>query len=220
LSMGFQVANCADLSFEPKLALKLRGASKRRGHPALRAVLTTGAGESNVSRATVTMPKTLLLDNSHIGEVCTKVQFANESCPAGSVYGHATVDTPLLDQPLSGPVYLRSSNTKLPDLVADLRGQFDIELAGRIDTPKGGGLRTTFASVPDAPVTKFVLTLEGGKKGLLVNSTSLCKGAQKAKVAMDGQNGASSNIKKKLKTSCGGSASKHHKRGSRIGRRH
>jgi hypothetical protein len=218
VSSLFQVTNCANMSFGPKLGLKLKGSTKRRGHPALRATLTAKPGEANIARTQVTMPKTLLLDNGHIGEVCTKVQFANSSCPAGSVYGSATVETPLLDQPLTGPVYLRSSNTKLPDLVADLKGQFDIELSGRIDTPKGGGLRTTFASVPDAPVTKFVLNLDGGKKGLLVNSTNLCKGAQKAKVVMGGQNGADSNTQKKLKTACGGSASKHRKRSSRNGR--
>ena len=34
------------------------------------------------------------------------------------------------------------------------------------------GIRTTFESVPDAPVTKFVLEMKGGKKGLLVNSST------------------------------------------------
>jgi hypothetical protein len=163
------------------------------------------------------MPKTLLLDQSHIGTVCTKVQFASHSCPAGSVYGQAMIQTPLLDKPLSGPVYLRSSSTKLPDLVADLRGQIEIALAGRIDTAKGGGLRATFAKVPDAPVTKFVLNMQGGKKGLLVNSESLCKQDQKASVQMGGQNGISSKTKKKLQTTCGGGASKHRKRSSDTG---
>ncbi len=99
------------------------------------------------------------------------------------------IETPLLEKPLSGPVYLRSSNTKLPDLVADLGGQIEIALAGRIDTAKGGGLRATFAKVPDAPVTKFVLNMQGGKKGLLVNSESLCEQTQKASVQLGGQNG-------------------------------
>ncbi len=127
--------------------------------------------------------------------------------------------TPLLDQPLKGPVYLRSSNRKLPDLVADLEGQIDIELAGRIDTAKAGALRTTFDTVPDAPVTKFVLNLEGGKKGLLVNSSSLCKGTKKATVTLAGQNGMSSSRKQKLKTGCASSASRnrHRTRHSKSG---
>ena len=163
----FQVANCANLSFDPKLSLQLKGSTKRRGHPAVRTELRTGEGEANLRRVVVTMPKNELLDNSHIGTVCTRVQFSSHSCPADAIYGSATAYTPILDQPLSGPVYLRSSNTKLPDLVADLHGQFDIELAGKIDTAKKGGLRANFGSIPDAPVSKFVLELQGGKKGLL-----------------------------------------------------
>ena len=94
-------------------------------------------------------------------------------CPPGSIYGHATAITPLLDEPLEGPVYLRSSSHNLPDLVVALHGLVDIDLAGRIDSVKGG-IRNTFEAVPDAPVSKFVLEMQGGKKGLIVNSTNLC----------------------------------------------
>jgi hypothetical protein len=202
-SAHYQVANCANLGFKPKLGLKLKGSTQRRGHPALQATLTAKPGGANIARTQVAMPETLLLDNGHIGTVCTKVQFASEKCPAGAAYGKAMIETPLLDRPLRGPVYLRSSKSKLPDLVADLEGQIEIELAGRIDSAKGGGLRATFARVPDAPVTKFVLNMEGGKQGLLINSTNLCLDAQKATVQMGGQNGVVSNTKKKLQTTCG-----------------
>jgi hypothetical protein len=209
-SSHFQAANCANLNFGPKLGIKLNGSTKRRGHPAVRTQLTTGAGEANLKRVVVTMPKNELLDQGHIGTVCTRVQFAADSCPADSVYGTATAYTPLLEQPLTGPVYLRSSTTKLPDLVADLHGQFDIELAGKIDTAKKkGGLRATFNSLPDAPVSKFVLELKGGKKGLLVNSKSLCKANRKAAVEMTGQNGRTDDGKVKLQSSCGSKASRH-----------
>lgn len=209
-SSHFQVANCANLDFGPKLGINLKGSTKRRGHPAVRTQLTTGDGEANLKRVVVTMPKNELLDQGHIGTVCTRVQFAANSCPADSVYGTATAHTPLLEQPLTGPVYLRSSSTKLPDLVADLHGQFDIELAGKIDTAKkNGGLRATFNSLPDAPVSKFVLELQGGKKGLLVNSKSLCKASRKAMVKMTGQNGRTDNGKVKLQSSCGSKASRH-----------
>src|SRR5262249_13641104 len=41
-------------------------------------------------------------------------------------------------------------------------------------------IRNTFASVPDAPVSKFVLEMQGGSKGLLQNSVNLCRGTHKA----------------------------------------
>ena len=88
--------------------------------------------------------------------------------------------TPLLEKPLEGPVYLRSApenKSGLPDIVADLKGQIEIALNGKVDTVHGG-LRTTFETVPDAPVTKFSLSLNGGTKGLLENSENLCQGTR------------------------------------------
>jgi hypothetical protein len=93
-----------------------------------------------------------------------------------------------LDEPIEGPVYLRSSNNKLPDLVADLQGLVGVEIVGEIDSFKGG-IRSSFDSVPDAPVSKFVLTMQGGKKGLVVNSRNLCAGPNRARARFVGQNG-------------------------------
>jgi hypothetical protein len=45
----------------------------------------------------------------------------SKACPAGSIYGKARATSPLLDAPLEGPVYLRSSNHPLPDLVPALQ---------------------------------------------------------------------------------------------------
>ena len=159
------------------------------------------------------LPPGELLDNAHIGTICTRVQFAADSCPAASALGTAVATTPLLDAPLTGTVYLRSSSNELPDLVADLEGQFDFELAGRIDTAKNGALRTNFESLPDVPVSSFVLNLAGGSKGLLQNSKSLCGKPKKATVRMTGQNGAVRTAKTKLQASC--STKARHKRHSK-----
>ncbi len=214
----FQAANCAGLAFDPKLNIKLKGSTKRLGHPALRAVLKTKAGEANLSKVTVVMPKNELLDNSHIGTTCTRVQFAANACPADSVYGTATAVTPLLSQPLSGNVYLRAGNHKLPDLVADLHGQFDIEVSARIDSAKGGGLRARFETVPDAPVSEFVLEMAGGSKGLLINSKGLCRVDRRAEQTLVGQNGARVRRRAKLQAACGSKASRAHKRRQKAAR--
>jgi hypothetical protein len=189
LSTHFQVGGCASLGLTPKLAVKFSGAPTRRGgHPKLTATLTTKKGDANLRRVQVTLPKTEFLENAHIKTVCTRVQFAANACPKASIYGHAKAWTPLLDQPLEGPVYLRSSNHTLPDLVASLDGQIHVDLDGRIDSVHAR-IRNTFETVPDAPVTKFQLTMQGGSKGLLVNNTQLCKASPKANVVFDGQNG-------------------------------
>ena len=130
MSSKFQVANCSGLDYEPRLSLSLIGGTKRRGHPAIHAVLQAKPGEANTSRVTVALPPGHLLDNEHIGTVCTRVDFARDACPEVSRLGTAEATTPLLDRPLTGDVYLRSSNNKLPDLAIDLEGQI-VDRAGR-----------------------------------------------------------------------------------------
>jgi hypothetical protein len=112
------------------------------------------------------------------------------------------VTTPLLEKPLEGNVYLRSSSRGLPDLVAQLRGQIDIDLVGHVDSARGGAIRTSFESVPDAPISRFVLQLEGGEKGLIENGNDLCRTNGKAQVKMKGQNGMTFNRRVALGTSC------------------
>jgi len=193
-SSRFQVGGCGALGFSPRLTLRLSGAPPRRGgNPALKAVVTPPEGQANIGRATVVLPETELLEQGHIKTVCTRVQFAADECPAGSVYGHATAWTPLLDTPLEGPVYLRSNGgeRKLPDLVADLKGSIHVVLVGYIDSVKRHGsprIRTRFLSVPDAPVSRFVLEMSGGRKSLLANNTNLCKARPRAEVSLTGQN--------------------------------
>jgi uncharacterized repeat protein (TIGR01451 family) len=188
----FQVGACDALKFAPKLALSLKGGSRRGAHPALRAVLRAKPGEANIGRISVALPHSEFLEQSHIRTICTRAQFP--ACPSGSIYGKAKVFTPLLARPLEGPVYLRSSKHLLPDLVMALKGQIDIELAGRIDSIHGG-LRTTFATVPDAPVSKVVLEMRGGKKGLLLNSRNICRANAKALVKATAHNGRHRNFR-------------------------
>jgi len=109
--------------------------------------------------------------------------------------------TPLLDAPLKGPVYLRTSDNLLPDVVAALRGQVEIDLDGRVDQVRHR-MRTTFDVVPDVPVSKFSLTVRGGRKGLLENSVNLCAHRYKVIAKFTAQNGKPLRRKPKLRTPC------------------
>jgi hypothetical protein len=214
VSDPFQGTGCRPLKFKPRLNLRLFGATRRAQHPRLRATLRARPGDANIARASVALPHALFLDQASLGTVCTRAQFAAHECPKRSIYGFARAFTPLLGKPLEGPVLLRSSNHTLPDMVAHLEGQVDIDLVGRIDSFRGG-IRTTFARVPDVPVSKFVLTLPGGKHGLLVASQSLCLPV-KAIVQLKGQNGKKANRHPRLRTPCSG-PKKHrrHRKGSK-----
>jgi uncharacterized repeat protein (TIGR01451 family) len=217
LATGFQAANCLNLGFKPKLTIKLNGGTKRGGHPGLKAVVNARPADANIGGAVVTLPKSAFLDQAHIRTICTRVQYAANGgsgggCPKGARYGYARAFTPLLDEPVEGPVYLRSSNHKLPDLVAALHGIVDVDIIGRIDSFKGG-IRSSFESLPDAPVTKFVLTMQGGRKGLVVNSRNLCAATNRADAKFTGQNGKPHDFRPVVRADCGGK--RKHKRAHR-----
>ncbi|HXV04409.1 MAG TPA: hypothetical protein VFP23_00700, partial [Solirubrobacterales bacterium] len=86
---------------------------------------------------------------------------------------------------------------------------------GRIDTGKGGGIRNTFEVVPDAPVSRFTLSLKGGAKGLIVNSESLCSPRAKTHAIADftAQNGKLSDTEPALKVKCPRAKKRHGRRG-------
>jgi hypothetical protein len=207
LSDRFQAAGCAGLGFAPKLKLSVKGRTARAAHPAFKAVLTPPPGQANISRAAVSLPPTEFLENAHIRTVCTRAQYnagpgGGAECPKASIYGKAKAWTPLLDRPLEGWVFLRSSDHKLPDLVASLNGQIHIDLDGRIDSVHRR-IRNTFEMVPDAPVSRFVLEMQGGKKGLLVNNTQLCKTTPRGTAVFTGQNGKRVTLHPVMKARCG-----------------
>ena len=188
----FQAANCASLPFKPAFSFKLKGGTHRGDHPALRSVVTPRPQDANFATAAITLPRSAFLDQGHIRTICTRVQYAANACPPAAVYGHARAWSPLVSQPAEGPVYLRSSNHKLPDLVMALKGppeaEVNFDLVGRIDSHKGG-IRANFESLPDVPVSRFVLDMQGGNKGLIVNSRELCAHSSKAIARLVGQNG-------------------------------
>jgi hypothetical protein len=223
LSSRFQVGECGRLGFKPRMSLSLKGGTRRGAHPALTVVLTPRAGDANIAALSVALPRSEFLDQSHIGTVCTRVQFAADECPAASIYGEATVFTPILDQLLTGHVYLRSSDNLLPDLVPDLRGPahlpLKVESAGRTDSIRGG-IRNTFDFVPDAPFTKLVVQLQGANKGLLQNSRNICSQAYRATVEYTAHNGKTFTARPPLKNpKCGKANKRRGKKAKRAAKR-
>jgi hypothetical protein len=211
LSERFQVGGCKSLPYKPKMNVRLFGPIHRGGHPRLKAVLTAKPGEANTSKVSFAFPKSEFIDQAHFRTICTRVQFAANQCPAGSVYGNVKVTSPLVDYTLEGPAYLRSSTHKLPDLVVALHGPpsqpIEIDAAGQVDSVNGG-LRVRFEEVPDAPVTKLIFNAQGAKKGLFQNSTNICKGTHRATLKLDAQSGKVSDSQPKLVPQCKGAKPK------------
>jgi hypothetical protein len=172
-------------------------------------VLTQPSGQANARRIVVILPPTEFIDPLRTANPCTRPAFAEEKCPPASVLGKAKVFTPLFEKPLEGLVYFRANGgaRELPDAVADLYGKVHVVLVGFVDAVHRKGsessrIRTTFASVPDAPLTKAIVELKGGKKGVLVNSANLCKSPPIATVKMTAQNNKAQDFDTPIATSC------------------
>jgi len=202
----FQVGACGDLGFKPRLSLRLRGKTERTGFPALHAVYAPRPGDANLKDLTLRLPRSEFIEQGHFRTICTRVQFASGAgngagCPEGSVYGHIRAYTPLLDKPLEGPVYLRSSSHNLPDVVLALRGQVDAEVAVRIDSLKGG-LQARIEDAPDVPISRAILTMRGGQKGLFVNSRDICAHTYRARLGLEAHNGRAAEGRPALQARC------------------
>jgi hypothetical protein len=193
----YQAASCASLGFRPRLGLKLIGGSRRGDFPRFRFTYRPRPGDANLQSLQLHLPHSEFVEQGHFRTICTRVQYAagagnGAACPGAAIYGHARVFTPILDQPVEGPVYLRSSNHNLPDIVLALQGPPSLpvhtEVVARIDSIHGG-LRATSERTPDLPVTKAVVDMLGGAKGLIVNSTNLCARRHRVNVRLDAHNG-------------------------------
>lgn len=173
LSERFQVDDCGLLALRPRLSLQAHSGTGRGGHPQLRAVLKAGPREAGISAVAITLPAGELLDLRRLGSLCDRTQ-RPQSCPPSSRLGRVRVWSPLLREPLEGPIYLRTPSGRLPDLLGDLRGgNFHFTLHGRTTT-RGGRLGIRFDRLPDAPLSKAEVTLAGGRRGIVANSESLC----------------------------------------------
>jgi hypothetical protein len=185
-SARFQAADCLALPFGPKLDLRLKGGTARGDHPALTATYTARASDANLRDLSLLFPRSAFVENANFRTICTRKAFAAHNCPKGSIYGHVTAHTPLLEESLSGPVYLRSSDHLLPDAVLVLHGIIDVEVPVKIDSFKQR-LRATVKNAPDAAVSSVAVKMQGGHKGLFVNSRDLCSSKNRAELDLTAQ---------------------------------
>jgi hypothetical protein len=153
--------------------------------------------ESNISRVKVDLPKQLPSRLTTLQKACTAVVFdANPAaCPAASVVASAKAITPILPVPLEGPAYFVShGNEAFPQLILVLQGYgITIDLVGDTFISKAGITSSTFAHVPDAPVSSFELTLPQGKYSALAANGNLCGQKLVMPTAFTAQNGAEIN---------------------------
>ncbi len=199
VSSPFAATGCAGLPFHPVFSVSTQARTSKKSGASLTVKGAFPAGNANVRSVAVTLPKQLPARLTTIQQACPEATFnANPaSCPAGSDIGVATATTPILANPVMGPAYLVShGGAAFPNVVAILQGEgVTVDLTGSIDI-KHGVTSSTFASVPDAPISSFQLTLpEGPHSGLAAvvpakAKGSLCGQSLAMPFTITGQNGA------------------------------
>jgi hypothetical protein len=180
VSQYFQVQGCGALGFSPHLSgTILNGTSgiHRSDHPNLSFNLAPTLGDANLAAVSVLLPQAFQIDQANLGNICSETNLAQNECAGKNTVGSATATTPILGSTLSGPVYAVSGSGGLPKLAVILHGPpaDPVKLLVRgITSTVGARIENTFPLVPDAPVTSFTLTLNGGPAGYLVNNTNVC----------------------------------------------
>jgi hypothetical protein len=199
VSSRFQAANCATLAFTPKLTALAHAHTSKAGGAYLHMRLVSSPGQANIAQVKVDLPKQLPTRLTTLQQACAAAVVAVDpaSCPAASVVGSVTVLTPVLRQPLVGPVYLVShGGAETPDIEFVLQGAgVTVDIVGRTIV-QHGVLSAAFRSVPDVPISTLGVVLDAGPHSLLgANlparaSGSLCGQSLAMSTAITGQNGA------------------------------
>lgn len=178
LATPFQVTNCQSLKFAPQFSVSTTGKTSRASGASLTAKLSYPNAPqgtyANIARVKVELPRQLPSRLTTLQKACTAAQFQADpaGCPPASIIGHATVTTPLLPLPLSGPAYFVSHGGEaFPSLTLVLQGSgVTVDLVGTTFISKAGVTSTTFKTVPDTPFNTFELTLPQGPFSALVTN--------------------------------------------------
>jgi hypothetical protein len=193
-SSPFQVGKCSALPFKPTFAAATNSKTKKVTGAGLQVSMTQGSHQANLRSVVVQLPKQLPSRLSTLQKACPEAAYAANprSCPSGSLVGTVRVSTPVLPQPLSGPAYLVShGGAAFPDLDLLLEGDGGVRviLVGNTNITKGT-TTSTFASIPDVPVSNFSLSLPMGSNSALAAYGDFCAKPLLMPTTITAQNGA------------------------------
>ncbi len=201
VSNSFQAANCATLPFHPSFEASTEGKASKTNGAAFIVKVTAKPGEANIAKTDLTLPLQLPSRLTTIQKACIDAIFeANPAaCDEGSVIGTATVHSPDLKSPLTGPAYLVShGGAAFPDVEFVLQGEgITLILDGKTDIKKGITY-SKFETVPDAPIESFETILPTGPHSALGTnlphgSYNLCGQKLLLPTTLVGQNGTTIN---------------------------
>jgi hypothetical protein len=193
----FRVRGCQKLGFRPRLQATLTDPAElhRDGHPGLRLGARMKGAGTNLQGFRLLLPRLIAFRGAGLKSFCAHDDAIEGACPRSSQVGTAVARTPLLGKTLRGPVYLAQPEGKgLPDLWSKL-GAEGVTIDVQSQTHRQDGrLATEVVNLPDMPLTRFAMQLDGGKHGLFSLREGLCASGHRRSflgaAAAQGQNGA------------------------------
>ena len=204
VSSPFKAENCGALPFSPQLSAGAVGHGSKAQGTTFKVTVTSGGvnsggvAQAGIAKVNLQLPKQLSSRLPTLQKACTEGVFNSNpaACDEGSVIGYATIHTPVLRSPLSGPAYLVShGNAAFPDVEFVLQGEgIKLVLDGKTQI-KNEITYSKFESTPDAPFTTFETVLPAGPHGVLVPNVSeskhfdLCGETIEMPTTIVGQNG-------------------------------
>jgi hypothetical protein len=192
LSSPFQVSNCGALAFKPSFKAKTLAKTSKANGASLETTINIGTGQTNFKSVMVQLPKQLPSRLTTLQKACPEATFAKNPyiCPPGSFVGGARANTPTLPGKLQGPAILVShAGLAFPDLdlVMEANG-VKVILVGNTKISKGV-TTTTFATLPDVPVSSVTVNLPTGAHSAVTANGSLCINPLTMPTTLIGQNG-------------------------------
>ncbi len=188
-SAPFEATACDQIKFRPKLETQINDRRQKvaLSQPPLTTVITKPTYDSAVNDVRLLLAPGLVPNTEALQLVCDLADWRARTCPKRSQVGTAVANTPLLQQPLRGPIYLAQTDDPeppqpgiaLPSLSVQLAAPgVSMTLIGHLRVSEfANRLEAHFSNLPDVPLRDFQLTLFGasrGRPGPVVASDSLC----------------------------------------------
>jgi hypothetical protein len=206
----FTMTGCDRLAFDP--SVDVRPTSRRADSPTglefdlsvPQSEVANGLSTAHVKDVSVTLPEGMSVSPSAAGglQACTDAQLDLSTtdpvkCPEASKVGSVEVETPLLEEPLQGAVYVASQQSDDPQsgkmfrlfLVAEGSG-VRVKLEGGVKAdPVTGQLTTVFENNPQVPFSQLRVRMFGGQDAALATPPTC--GAKTVDVRMTSWSGRS-----------------------------
>lgn len=193
VSSPFSVRECNKLAFTPKLSVETNSHVTKADGAGLKVTITQPPHQANIASVVTALPLAVSTRQSTLNQACPEATYAANphSCPPGSEVGNASAVTPTLPVTLSGPAYLVShGGAAFPDLDVLLEGDgVRVILVGHTRI-HDGITSTSFDTVPDVPISRFVLSLPTGPhSALTAYGVNLCAKALLMPTTITSQSG-------------------------------